>query len=127
MKRIVVVSLLLVLLIAGTIIAQRWRRGRGYDDGYYDRVGVPEWKNGPEFKNDVFTFVRIRYQSYYGGGYRGGRWRTDWPASDLNFSFRLQQLTSLKVNPKPVIIELTDGKVQVAWLRARRKSTPSRT
>lgn len=111
MKRIVVVSLLFVLLIAGTIIAQRWRRGGGYNDGYYDRMGVPEWKNDPEFKNDVFTFVRIRYQSYYGGGYRGGRWRTDYPASDLNFSFRLQQLASLKVDPKPVIIELTDPKL----------------
>ena len=27
---------------------------------------------------------------------------TDWPDSDLNFSFRLQQLTALKVNPEPI-------------------------
>jgi len=26
----------------------------------------------------------------------------------LNFSFRLQQLTSLKVNPEPIVLELTD-------------------
>jgi len=100
-----------MLMLTGTIIAQRWRRG-GYDSGYYDRQGVPEWQNDPEFKEDVFTFVRIQYQSYDGGyGRRGGRWRTDWPASDLNFSFRLQQLTSLKVNPTPVILELTDPKL----------------
>ena len=40
-----------------------------------------------------------------GGGFRGGwggGWATDWPDSDLNFSFRLQQLTSLKVNPDPI-------------------------
>ena len=69
------------------------------------------------FKNDVFTFVRIEYDSFGaaaavaaagsgggrgGGGYGGGRWATDWPDSDLNFSFRLQQLTSLKVNPDPI-------------------------
>ena len=33
---------------------------------------------------------------------------TDYPASDLNLSYRLQQLTSLKVNPNPKVLELTD-------------------
>ncbi len=42
-----------------------------------------------------------------GGGVHGG-WLTDWPDSDLNFSFRLQQLTSLKVNPDPITLQLTD-------------------
>jgi hypothetical protein len=44
------------------------------------------------------------------GGRRfwGGGWRTDWPDSDLNFSYRLQQLTSLKVNPNPISLRLTD-------------------
>jgi hypothetical protein len=101
----------MTLVVAGAIIAQPWRRG-GFDRGRYRREDFPQWRNDPGFQRDVFTFVRIRYQSYYGGryGYRrgGGRWRTDWPASDLNFSFRLQQLTSLKVNPDPVILELTD-------------------
>ena len=51
----------------------------------------------------------------YGGrgrgrrGYGGwGRGLTDWPDSDLNFSYRLQQLTSLKVNPEPITLKLTD-------------------
>ena len=45
-----------------------------------------------------------------GGGYGGGgRWMTDWPDSDLNFSYRLQQLTALKVNPDP-IIDAADGR-----------------
>jgi hypothetical protein len=64
------------------------------------------WEVDARFKKDVFTFVRIQYQSR---GWRGGGdWRTDWPDSDQNFSFRLQQLTALKVNPQPVILELTD-------------------
>ena len=42
------------------------------------------------------------------GGYGWERWATDFPDSDLNFSFRLQQLTSLKVNPNPIHRKLTD-------------------
>ena len=38
------------------------------------------------------------------------RWATDLPDSDLNFSFRLQQLTSLKVNPDPITMRLTDDR-----------------
>ena len=81
-----------------------------------DRNGVPEWKNDERFKHDVFTFVRIRYSVGYGrggrdggyGGYGGGQWATDYPDSDLNFSFRLQQLTALEVDPNGKILELTD-------------------
>jgi hypothetical protein len=89
-----------------------------------DRAGVPNWKIDERFPKDVFTFVRIEYTSGggggFGGGYRGrggrggygrgwgGGWATDYPDSDLNFSFRLQQLTSLKVNPDPVTMRLTD-------------------
>ncbi len=62
---------------------------------------MPDWEVDPQFKNDVFTFVRVRYNSW---GRRGGGWATDYPDSDLNFSFRLQQLTSLKVNPNPIIL-----------------------
>jgi hypothetical protein len=105
-----------LLLTAAAAVAQY---GRGYgrremSGGSVDRGGVPEWKNDERFKNDVFTFVRIRYSSYgrggYGGyrGYGGGRWSTDYPDSDLNFSFRLQQLTALEVDPNGKILELTD-------------------
>jgi len=65
----------------------------------------PTWEADPKFKNDVFTFARLKYSSRYGWD----RWATDYPDSDINFSFRLQQLTSLKVNPKPVIVEITDA------------------
>lgn len=69
-----------------------------------DRNGVPTWEVDPDFKKDVFTFVRIKYNS----SGRWGRWATDFPDSDLNFSYRLQQLTSLKVDPDGKILELTD-------------------
>jgi hypothetical protein len=97
------------------VFAQRYynRRSSG-------RRGVPNWESDKEFSNDVFTFVRIRYSSGYGGrrsrggygrGSRGGSWATDYPDSDLNFSFRLHQLTSMEVNPDGLVLELTDPKL----------------
>jgi hypothetical protein len=78
-----------------------------------DRAGVPDWEVDPRLNRDVFTFVRLEYDSYGGrgrGGWGGG-WATDWPDSDLNFSYRLQQLTSMKVNPDPITLRLTDDRL----------------
>jgi hypothetical protein len=116
-RAITVIILLLIAALTGASLAQwggrRGRRNRDRDWDRDDRAGVPMWENDAAFKEDVFTFVRIQYDSWWGGGrgWRrrgGGGWRTDYPYSDFNFSFRLQQLTSLKVNPNPIIIRLTD-------------------
>lgn len=115
MKRIAI-TLLTILLIASATwavqsgFAQRGSGGRG-NRGLMqgDRRGVPIWENDTRFKRDLFTFVRVRYDS--NGWGRGGGWATDYPDSDLNFSLRLQQLTSLKVDPDPIILDLTDPKL----------------
>src|SRR5437870_2865488 len=66
--------------------------------------GTPNWTNAPGFEEDVFTFTRIIFQSDPGPrSYRGmfrwlGRW-VDYPDADLNLSYRLQQLTSMKTDP----------------------------
>jgi hypothetical protein len=75
-----------------------------------NRAGIPDWQIDSEFKEDVFTFVRIRYtsrSSSSGRSLSGGTWSTDYPDSELNFSFRLHQLTSMEVNPNPIVLELT--------------------
>ena len=59
-----------------------------------DRGGVPVWQNNERFKSDVFTFVRVRYSSG-GSGRSGGGWATDYPDAELNFSYRLQELTAI--------------------------------
>jgi hypothetical protein len=70
--------------------------------------GTPNWTNAPGFTHDVFTFVRIRYnRGGYGWG-SAGNWTTDLPDSDLNLSYRLQQMTSMKVDPDGRILDLTD-------------------
>jgi len=88
--------------------AQRYR-SRYIDET--DRGGVPTWESESRFIHDSFTFVRIRYDSHGYGGRGGGGWATDFRDADLNFSLRLQQLTSLKVNPDPIILELTDARL----------------
>ena len=115
-KRRLAIGATLAVVAAAVAVGVAQRRGYRYDGRVPDRGDVPEWQNDPEFDQDVFTFVRICYTSYRGGYYGGwrrggGGWRTDWPASDLNFSFRLQQLTSLKVNPEPISLDLTDPKL----------------
>jgi hypothetical protein len=125
-RRLALSALALMLAIAtGAALAQQFGgRGRGRGYGGFprtppgvmpaDRAGVPDWEIDKHFPNDVFTFVRVEYDSGGGYGYgRGGwnRWATDWPDSDLNFSYRLQQLTSLKVNPEPITLRLTDERL----------------
>lgn len=95
---------------AGAIIAlaatlspaeAQWREHRGRA---IDRSGVPDWAVDKEVPRDVFTFVRVQYthvrevEGRRGRGGRGG-WTTDWPDADLNFSFRLHEMTSLRVDP----------------------------
>lgn len=105
-----------ILLLAFTALAlAQFRRSSGGDDPRDAQRGdiTPLWQNEPGFEKDVFTFTRIRYGTYNRRASNGiwmgrGRWRTDWPDADLNFSYRLQQMTSIKVDPVPKVIELTD-------------------
>ncbi len=107
---IVVIAVLAVCCTAAAFAQFGGQRGRyrGYQgaDGRVQRNGVPDWKLDEKFKNDVFTFVRIRYRSQGRWG-----WDTDYPDADLNFSYRLQQLTSMHTDPDGVIIELTDPRL----------------
>jgi len=111
--RRIALALLIVLVFSLLVFAQQWDRrqgGRRGDGGgnwqSVGRNGVPKWEIDKKFNKDVFTFVRIKYDSWGRGG-----WFVDFRDSDLNFSFRLQQMTSLKVDPEPIVLELTDPKL----------------
>jgi len=128
--------ILLIVALAGVVLGQRRRWGGGYggeggDTGivyteWPNRVPVdtetvrtareiashstdtPNWTNSPGFEKDVFTFVRVLYRR---GAYRSGSgwgWITDFPDSDLNLSYRLQQVTSIKVDPDARVLRLND-------------------
>lgn len=112
-----IVLFMVICMGVSLVFAQRYYNRRRYSP----RRGVPDWEPDKEFSHDVFTFVRIRYSSgygrgrfrggRYGRGFRGGDWATDYPDSDLNFSFRLHQLTSMEVNPDGLVLELTDPRL----------------
>jgi hypothetical protein len=107
-----------------TALAQRaWRgRGGGGGEGWLPEdapvhtaretpshsTGTPVWTNAAGFEKDVFTFVRVQYHRDPYGPHGAGYCFTDYPDSDLNFSFRLQQMTSLKVDPDARVLHLTD-------------------
>lgn len=102
-KRKLILALAIVALPAAWLAAEMMRLSE-----VSERNGVPEWPRDEELPQDCFTFVRLRYNS---GGWRRGKWATDFPDSDLNFSYRLQELTSIQVDPDPVILDITDPKL----------------
>lgn len=113
--------LFLLPLAGGVVLAQRWGGGGGGERWYPEyetcrtarevpshSTGTPSWTNEPGFEKDVLTFVRIRRDRAPYGSRSAGSWWTDFPDSDLNLSYRLQQMTSLKVNPDGRVLDLTD-------------------
>jgi hypothetical protein len=101
MKRLVAGVVIVGLLGTGAALAQRRRRGGG---GNSASTTAPGWEVSKELPEDVFTFVRLRYNSWRSSG----NWRIDWPDADFNLSYRLQQLTSLKVHPEGKTMDITD-------------------
>lgn len=73
-------------------------------------TGTPMWTNNPAFTHDTFSFVRIIYGRNPSPELSdsAGNWITDFPDSDLNLSYRLQQMTSIKVDPDGRVLRLTD-------------------
>ncbi|MBC8094576.1 MAG: DUF4159 domain-containing protein, partial [Akkermansiaceae bacterium] len=127
--RTCLVAVLILSLLGGIVFAQRMRGGRGRggggnstEGGYYVDVNrvktarevashstdTPNWTNNPAFARDTFTFVRLVYGQKNSGRRSGGNWITDFPDSDLNLSFRLQQMTSIKVDPNGRIMRIND-------------------
>jgi hypothetical protein len=97
-----ILAILFALVFAAPAFAQR-RYSRGQMP--VDRNGVPSWEVDADMPDDVFTFVRLRYNSWGRGGWS---WATDYPDADLNLSWRLQQLTSLRSHPDGKIIDVDD-------------------
>ncbi len=73
-------------------------------------TGTPDWENPREYSHDVFTFARAIFRSERRVPRRGPvfGWFVDYPDADLNLSYRLQQLTSMKVDPDGRVLHLTD-------------------
>ena len=93
-----------VLSLAVVAGVRAWQPGRRPPS---QRSDYPTWTIEELFKHDVFTFARVQYDSYGNQG-RGRHWANDFPDCDWNFSARLQELTSLKVDPNGTVLRFTD-------------------
>jgi hypothetical protein len=78
-------------------------------------TGTPEWSNPRGFEKDVFTFARVVFragpttalQPFFHRG-RSIGWWVDFPDADLNLSYRLQQLTSIRADPDGRVMRLSE-------------------
>lgn len=102
-RRLWIKVLTLTVLFALFLDAAEAQR-RGRREPQFDRNGVPTWEVDPEMPDEVFTFVRLRYES----SHRGWAWATDYPDAELNLSYRLQQLTSMRSHPDGKVVEISD-------------------
>ena len=105
------------------------------------------WTNSYGFEKDVWSFARIKYQynHHYKKTSPGDQappvswtsspwgWITDYPDSDLNLSYRVQQMTSIKVDPDGRTLFLGDPElfdypwiymVEVGRLQLRDEEVP---
>ena len=76
-------------------------------------TSTPLWTNPPGFERDVFVFARLIFQSDPGpwvGRGLGPRlgWWVDYPDADLNLSWRLQEMTSMRTDADARVLRLTD-------------------
>ena len=93
------IALFVAMALLSAVGMAQWSRDPGGRPGGFgggesrDRAGVPNWERNAEIPYDTFTFARVQY----GGSRRSfGGWRVDYPNADLNFAYRLEQLTAIK-------------------------------
>ena len=101
MARLIVSFLFLAALFCTGEASAQLRNARQEES---HSTGTPLWTNAPAFGKDVWTFTRLRYDSYSGWD----KWKTDFPDSDLNLSYRVQQMTSIPTDPDARVIDITD-------------------
>ena len=70
-------------------------------------------ENNPDLYDAAgeFAFARIQYDSYYDGGWYGGPWATDFPASDENFLRGVARLTNVRVMSKPIVLRFDSDEI----------------
>ena len=99
--------LLVIIGLAATAAAQR-RRG-GFGGGFYMRPPANPPYDG------MFQFCRIMFRQNPNGD--GGGWSVDYPKADINFPYRLSELTATRVskdangNPNHAVFLLTDDEL----------------
>ncbi len=118
LRKFALPALLLLAFLLLSAHAQFRRRGFGSFNRGYSTESIQEQEQmqqalNPNFKEDVFTFARLQFATDDSGYLGGGRqWEDDSPEADLNLTFRLFQVTSLKVRPGFNCINITTRELE---------------
>jgi hypothetical protein len=112
----VFMALGVVLVMVGLLVSAqaqyRSRRAGRFRGGYESNPRTQEQEMmqkaiDPAFSEDVFTFARLKFSAEERGWGWGRTWDDDTPNADLMLTFRLFQVTSLKVRPGLNFIDIT--------------------
>jgi Domain of unknown function (DUF4159) len=113
-RRLIFPALILLALVVISARAQFRNRGFGRSYGYDNPESEREQDLmqkalNPNFSQDVFTFARLHFDVSDIGSSFGGRrnWEDDGPEADWNLTFRLYQVTSLKIRPGLNAVDVT--------------------
>ena len=93
---------LLLFLISAPLNAQVFPQFGGSESSVYDLV---------EEELGDFNFVRVQYDTYWGGGVGYGTWSIDFPDADMNFLRGVSRLTNIKVERDPIVLRFDDKQI----------------
>jgi len=111
------IALWVFLLVAAVLLAARaqffggGRAHRGYEIRDPELIREQDEMQkaiDPKFSEDVFTFARLKFAGSESFRFGGGRnWDDDTPQADLSLTWRLYQVTSLKVRAGLNYVDIT--------------------
>jgi hypothetical protein len=115
MRLLACISVLLLLMGAGTSLLALQRGGYQPEDQYGNaREAFTNSSDSGNGKSE-YSWSRLRYtaagSSGYGGyGFGRGRWSTDYPKADRQFLMALRRLTRIQARPTEQVVDLdSDG------------------
>lgn len=95
--------LLLLAMVVMPVQGQVYPQISGASDEIYD-LGYDD--------AGEFNFVRVQFDTYYGGGGFGyGTWSIDFPDADMNFLRGVSRLTNVRVMSDPIVLRFDDEKI----------------
>ena len=114
-SKVIVTGIGLLVVIALLSARAQFFGGGGYRRSYEIRnpETIKEQEEmekslAPGFKEDVFTFARLKFGANRGSRFGGGgTWDDDTPEADLSLTYRLYQVTSFKVRPGLHFVDIT--------------------
>jgi hypothetical protein len=108
---VLLLAVAVILSVQAQFFGGGWHRNRAYEINDPELIREQEEMQkslDPKFAEDVFTFARLKFEG--DREYRFGNsrlWDDDSPYADLSLTFRLRQVTSLKVRPGLNYVDIT--------------------